>query len=514
MDNLWKKDTEKAEYVDLFASERTSKRIDIAEMPPTRKNTQSSTEWRKKGNKFFGLQNYIEAMKCYNQSLCYAEIGSENMALAYSNRSACYFHMNKYEEVLVDIELARKANLPDRLTQKLKNREVESLLCISIKKSMSTNQQKAISGFKLSYEANKNFPCTVNMVKINQDAEFGRHLVAKRHIPVAKFILMERYFARATDQPLTYCTCSQEHKNCIPCPYCPDMMFCSVKCMKDDKFHELVCGTFYSQLDVYMRFEVKTLLLAINSFPDADNLIQFVETILLEDLEKLPTLNDQKSNYHFYFKLSRSSLETYPLGTEMAYKAYEYAIRLPKVKTLFDNNKKKRFLMHLALHHVLISRNNAFGDDKTIYIGNVSSILNHSCAFNVKLINSNGFIIGVTGRPIKKGEQLFINYEQDLNILPAKIRKATLKNERGFDCKCEICEPKRQSNKVPIDRELIVSDPCYKYLINNKFNINEAAVVQKKCIEFLKKFGDSQWSTEIEFVLNLFAQSLANHGSL
>lgn len=501
MENLWKKEVATDEYVDLFASVKHpafDAHIDSLKRQQSRKNNQQSNEWRLKGNAFYQQENWVEALKCYNESLCFAEIGSECAALAYSNRSACNFNMQLYKEVLIDIELAKSANLPDRLMPQLQRRIKESM------KLMATFQRKAEFEPKLSYEADRNFPCMSNVVEIKYNKEFGRHLRAKCDIPAGQTLLVENDMPGIRDDILSCHYCLQISTNLIPCPNCPHVKFCSVDCLNREEFHKLECGSFLPQIHFEMRHQIKALLLAINSFADVDSLMQFVERVLLEPPETLPkSLNDPTSKYHFFLKLSTSA--PFPRALTEAYKIFEIAINLPKVSKLFDSSAKKRFLQHLALHSVLIYNTNSFGSDQSKFVANVSSLLNHSCCPNIITYIFSSNIISVSARPIKKDEQLFFNYvgfdEMSSNV---HERKAKLKTSWGFDCKCEKC----QSTGAPVNHELITSDPCYKYLVQNKSNKNEADSVQAKCIEFLNKFSGSTWSTEIEFVFNVFEHFL------
>lgn len=122
MNNLWKKETGKAEYIDPYGTLKneiapgSDMLIELnnilSNVQIKQKDNQRSSEWLSKGNKHFDQENWQEAAKCYTKSLCFAEIGTQNVALAYSKRSACYFNMEFFEEALVDIELAKKADPP------------------------------------------------------------------------------------------------------------------------------------------------------------------------------------------------------------------------------------------------------------------------------------------------------------------------------------------------------------------------------------------------------------------
>ncbi|XP_055299498.1 SET domain-containing protein 3-like [Sitodiplosis mosellana] len=501
MNNLWKKETAHAEYVNLFGSVNDSPvdmYVELLKTNQAQKDNRRSTEWRFKGKDLFRQGNWIEAVKCYNKSLCFAEIGSEHVALAYSNRSACYFHMKLFKDVLVDIELAKSANLPDRLIPKLEQRKNESLRLMSAVKRMDIFKPK------LSYKANEHFPCMANVVEMKYSQEFGRHLVAKCDIPVGKTVLVENDIPRIRDEVMVCYTCLRVNTNCVACPNCADVTFCSIDCMNCNQIHNLECGTFFPHLQRDIRIQINTILLAINSFADVDSLMRFVEDALLENPETLPTsLYDSKSKYHFFFKLLTSA--PHPSGPTNASKIYKIAMNLPKISGLFDSDRKKRFLMHLVLHHELIINTNACGVDNSKLVGNMFCILNHSCAPNLLGCIYSGHIFCVSGRPIRKGEQLFTKYSGTDDV-PSNARKTALKSRWGFDCKCDKCEP----TCAPIDRKLITSDPYYKYLVKNKDNLNGSAIIQKKCVEFLNKYGCLAWSSEIESVFEIYGYHLAS----
>ena len=116
---LWKKQSSSsgdACYIDLLSeTEQENARDELAKSmcEGTNKDDDISIDLRMEGNQRFKQQKWTEAMELYNRSLRYAPDGSENISLSYANRSSCFFHMEKYDQCLADIELARKANYPD-----------------------------------------------------------------------------------------------------------------------------------------------------------------------------------------------------------------------------------------------------------------------------------------------------------------------------------------------------------------------------------------------------------------
>lgn len=103
-------------------------------------------------------------------------------------------------------------------------------------------------------------------------------------------------------------------------------------------------------------------------------------------------------------------------------------------------------------------------------------------------------------------DQVFINYLGEDVHKPIEQRQKSLKENWGFDCKCDKCEPIEYSN----EHDAMKTDPSFKYVIRN-FENNQIAPdntkrmqLKKQCIKFLKKYGHLQWSTELEFVINCF----------
>ncbi|XP_037048043.1 SET and MYND domain-containing protein DDB_G0273589-like [Bradysia coprophila] len=456
MENLWKKENS-IKYVDMFDCwEGNGERNDLTEINETSnkletikflKNNTKSTESRLLGNNYFAKNDWHMAMDLYNKSLRSAEVDSENVALVYSNRSACFFHLNMFAEALVDIELAKKGNLPDRLLPKLEQRRKQCLkeLANPMIRRMEESQPK------LDFEANKKFPCLANLVEMKYNQEFGRHLVASRDIPDGKIILLEKYFAVSRTDDFSVCyTCFRSiFSNFLACNQCTSVMFCNIECMKQNQTHKWECGTFFAmkffdkvqtqQPDgtTRTRLIAQTVLNAISTFSDVELLMQFVETTLGEDPDQLPTsLHDQVSNYHFFFKLKRRMVT--PL--DEVKRLYMYTIALPKIRALFDSEEKRRFLMHLVAHHSFIVAANSIGHDGTCKVVNVFSLFNHSCVSNVNKTSHNKSFICTTTRPVKKGEQLFINYLNPAEMkLTSDRRQELLKLSWGFECMCQKC---------------------------------------------------------------------------
>lgn len=65
------------------------------------KNNEESKRLRDAGNELFKLKKDQNAFECYTKSIGFSSDGSENLGLAYGNRSAVLFQCGLYEECLI-----------------------------------------------------------------------------------------------------------------------------------------------------------------------------------------------------------------------------------------------------------------------------------------------------------------------------------------------------------------------------------------------------------------------------
>lgn len=100
MDLLWKKESNGPAYVNIFAGfdknpmEKMMEDLRIrTAVGLNKKSNELSTKYRQEGNAKFTAKNWRFAMKYYNLSLRFAEIGTENVGLAYANRSHCFLKL-------------------------------------------------------------------------------------------------------------------------------------------------------------------------------------------------------------------------------------------------------------------------------------------------------------------------------------------------------------------------------------------------------------------------------------
>lgn len=151
-----------------------------------RKNNTEAKKLRDLGNKHFQERDFFDALLKYNHSLCFAEIGTEAVGMAYANRSAVYIEMKQFDMCLKDIQLARRSNYPIEKLEKLKQREEACVTAIENWKPNSYDNP--LNFFKLSYAANKKYPGIVDCLVLRNNKKFGNHLVTTKTLRTGDII--------------------------------------------------------------------------------------------------------------------------------------------------------------------------------------------------------------------------------------------------------------------------------------------------------------------------------------
>ncbi|XP_031619051.1 SET and MYND domain-containing protein DDB_G0273591-like [Contarinia nasturtii] len=521
MTNLWEKESKNvdAHFIDLFADIRNSKSIDewnrqlqsswkhrfVLAVFDAVKNNDTANFFRNEGNLYFKQKSWIEAMELYSKSLSFAEPGTVNRSFSYASRASCFFQMKNYDKCLIDIELAVQSNYPEQMMPVLMKRKED---CVRLMK-----QHTADTPFdpKLSFIASEKFPCMADAIEIQQNKEFGRHIVARCDIDVGQTILVEENFVStfSSFDRINCYECMQTMKNFLPCNTCVDVMFCSVECEQRSVIHQKCCETNFNRMPLNVQYIGKSILIALCAFNGAKELMDFTENVLSKRTTRLPeAANDAKSKYAFFLSLQSAAKETLDIVT--VYKVFTAILDIPFVKGEFHTEERRRFLMHLIGEHFLIISNNSYGGSlsSASTVGTtalVMSFFNHACAPNV--FNSSAFNkeICITMRPIKKGEQLFVKYL--CGERTTRERQAILLTQWGFLCKCDKCIPKCSQ----ADRMKMKADPNFKQLYP-AFSINlqhaNYTVLASKCVQFLRTYGHLPWSEEMDVALKTYTKCL------
>lgn len=191
------------------------------------KNNEKSNELRAEGNKLYSQRKFFDSMLKYNESLSFAQPGSEHIGLAYANRSAVYLEMKLHEKCLKNIELARRHNYPKKNFEILAKREEK---CKTLIKTEREKLPGSWGFFKLSYPASKKLPFIANCLELKTSEKFGRHLVTNQPLKVGDIVSIEKPF----------CSVLLAESKALEIPNANIYQRC-FNCLRDNAFDLLPC---------------------------------------------------------------------------------------------------------------------------------------------------------------------------------------------------------------------------------------------------------------------------------
>lgn len=538
---LWKKESTESNafFVDIFNGvrsmdiygtiHRANTKQKFVSLP--KKDNELALKYRQEGNEFYIVMNYKKAIEMYNKSLCYVEADSEHASFAFGNRSLCYFEMEMYAESLIDIQLAKDAKYPERLMQKLDNRKTVCLEKLELK-----NPRETLNLPKLSFDADSQIPNIANILKIKQDDQYGRHVVTENDIDVGETVVIETPLSNILiESEYSRCSnCLKENKNFIACKSCVNAMFCDQIC-QDNPYHRCECNLFKLfgwESDGYFRnmlqFMVRLVLMGAALTPtiSVDELMHLVSGYVdAAETNEIVIADDTiRSKFETLFKLScfiPTEKKLYDTSMQMACYAYDLLLQCAEIRKIFHSVTYRRFLMHLTVHfsgvfkinRLTLAEINPFSivGDEVEYFGlaiyNIRSYLNHACTPNVVCLTYGNVLVVKAVKPIKKGEQLFINYmETDMNIQKT-MRRNQLEVVYGFSCGCDLC---LLSGESLTSNELMKSDSDFVFMERNFRSViitrgeKELNDMKERSIQFLRKWGREQPCRELLIVQQYF----------
>ncbi len=258
---------------------------------------------------------------------------------------------------------------------------------------------------------------------------------------------------------------------------------------------------------------MRSILTALSIFgKNTESLMDFVEDALNETITNAPDqLIDMKSKYRALLQLNTfASAKNKKTFFRPAFMIYHSLMMMKSIKKKFDTEAKKRFLMHLALHHyVVISINNFRNvdyqtiEDEGAFL--ICSYFNHACAPNVMVKRTGQLRYCVTIRPIKAGQQLFVTYFGDLCCEQSVVYcQEYLAANFDFRCECERCKP----NILKINlRNLLSDDPDYSYVCTEQlkqpaqgYDIKKLIQLEGKFVDLLNRYGEN-WCEELDSII-------------
>lgn len=189
-------------------------------MERVRKSNERSASLRADGNQLYSKKDFYNALIKYNESLCHADIGSENLGHAYANRSAVYFEMKLYDECQRNIELAKQNFYPEENFEILNKRREK---CVEMMKQQKPDMKVDKKNFfKLSYPPHKKLPFIAECLELKSDVKFGRHILTNRTLKTGDVIAIEKPFCKIIQEKFIFQKC--------------------IACFKDNLLDLLPCG--------------------------------------------------------------------------------------------------------------------------------------------------------------------------------------------------------------------------------------------------------------------------------
>lgn len=443
---------------------------------------------RTEANRLYVQKKFYDALLKYNESLCSAEPESENLGLAYANRAAVYFEMKLYDKCLSDIEMAKQSHYPERNADVLKRRETK---CLELQRKQDTRSSDAWSYFKLTHPPHEKLRSVAGCLELKVDEKYGRHIVTNRPLRVGDVVAIDEPTFKVVKADSRYSTCfesntfqrcgnclNENHLSLIPCSSCSKTMFCSIECRESaqQRHHRFECAIIDELLaSGIMHIVVRMFLEGLSLFDDD---IRDMEAFLSRHNGPMTIYDFDCANHGEKEKRRRAFLATISLT------AVDETIDLDEYESLFAKTKKldelwscnEKFMRRVLSRLVQVGTLYVHGiggwtlkdftaDDAdeprnpSLYqqlLGNgcylFCSLLNHSCAPNIKRLNVDDKVVVIVSRPIAQGGQLFDSYRPNFNNQPKAQRREALLKDYGFVCDCEAC-----TGDWPVNQDLQVA---------------------------------------------------------
>ena len=287
-----------------------------------RKSPKVAASLRTEGNQYFKTKNYMKALHKYTESLSYApllendgEVKDSSASLAFANRSAVLFQLEKHQLCLDDISHAFSMSYPPALAYKLHDRKGLCLMALGqsneaalsfhaavdalalsdledsrlrqwhadLKKRIESCEHKCSNEQGLSLtelsmkcqdipacERNSRYESLSDACDVTYDPLLGRYIVAKRDIQPGTIVLSEKPYASImlADSRLDHCShCYKFTLAPVPCPSCCHYLYCSTECrnLAYKLYHRFECplGQILekSGVDKFAYLAIRTLVL-------------------------------------------------------------------------------------------------------------------------------------------------------------------------------------------------------------------------------------------------------------
>lgn len=477
--------------------------IDETVAPDLLKSNKKASEVRQVGNRLFLAKDFIPALEKYNESICWAELNTEDLGIGYANRSAIYYEMDEYELSLNNIELAKKHNYPQRLMPKLLAREIN---CKSkILNNLPTRTQPCLK-LAMNVEGNPKIPFMADGIEQKELPRYGRSMIANRAFKAGDVLLQEKAMLTSISTELKYTNCNHcsidNFNSLIPCPNCVSVMYCSEECLeKGLKFsHRFECGI--TEKLHYIAYGSSRIFMGSRAFfyglslfnDDIKSMMQFCEENGRAGADPFTldyTVYDPLEEFKVFHKIKLPTDKFLYEDSFRFYAAVYYSIYIkhPLVRSIVTTKAQKDFMLRSILDYMRIIGFLVIGPRQnfTNQLYSIASVCNHSCDPNTVAATYYGKLKFIAIRPISAGDQILISY--------GPLVREHSENERHqaiqmfhFNCLCDMCDAIKLRRIWSIAKKL---PPIpYKHLNTVRLVIDDLETNDAAKLNMLQQFAD------------------------
>ncbi|RZC37445.1 ASC and/or SET domain containing protein, partial [Asbolus verrucosus] len=356
-----------------------------------------------------------------------------SLALAYANRSACLYKLGMHKECITDMNRALAHGYPTEKRPNLIERRDQLL---KLKRPERGSFEKTPKIPK-SQKSRRN-PSARNCIEVQNNEEFGRHIVATRDIRIGDVLSVEEPFACVVEKEvLFHChECAVLCYNPIPCEDCTRVLFCSEACKKRaaSTYHKYECAILASLVEYGMKPALLALKVALLAKQDG-----------YKEVHKLKPATEERSDLFFIstvaavlFHFLESHTDLFRHGNENHREDFKEIMLLQLQVCPLNAIKIYECVPNPKMHE-----SDAFAAGLYAF----ASLFNHSCCHNVERTHHGSTIVLRAANTIRKGQQCFISYGFQYDTGSLASRQECLRSAYYFICNGDALHQTRAKMK-------------------------------------------------------------------
>lgn len=495
---------------------------------PVCKNLDRARNLKAEGNHAVQKGDWTKAFQLYSQSLFYMpQNETEELSIVLANRSAALNHLEQHEDAMTDIRRCLDSGYPRNLQYKVLERRARCLLVLKRNKEAIFAFQETVKALddakldivkkqkmqkdaqimiqmlqkglsfaensndpqpvrlmppkpKLLGNANPQYPAASEAIKIDYDVARGRFATATRNIDAGEILLIEKPYSGVllAEYAKTHCqNCFVKCSIPLPCPKCPNVIFCSDKCLDValKTYHSFEC----SILPIIWKSGCSITCHIALRIITQNNMDYYAN--LAKDLDNEPEgvykTNDYRNLFYLVAHEEKRPKNDLLHRTQMAvfltkllelsgyFEGKPKDIKLDDIKTMSIENVQTEHLeligglilknlqiLQFNAHEVSElqcptprpSKNIVKHDGKSVFLAGAVyptlALFNHSCDPGIVRYFCKSTVVIRAVKNINKGEEVAENYGPIFTTVSKEKRLAQLREQYWFDCTCRPCE--------------------------------------------------------------------------